>query len=144
MSRMSCWAMLLLAGASLPFSGCATVKTGDDLSAMQISALQESNERLDVYDRQLQKLDADYAKGKIRRSVYDRETRDLVALIREESEFQNAILIKDPKIKVMAQHLLETIQKVAEGMATITVLASVVALKSMASWGGAITPMITP
>ena len=107
---------------------------------MQISALQESGERLDLYDRQLQKQDDDYAKGKIRRTVYERQSRDLVTLIREESEFQNAILIKDPKIKTMAQNLLVNIQKAMEATPLIVAKLALEVLTAMAQSHGTITP----
>ncbi|MCE0499286.1 MAG: hypothetical protein LV481_15205 [Methylacidiphilales bacterium] len=138
MNRVTWWMALLLAGASLSFSGCATVRTIDELSAMQISALQESDQRLDVYDGQLQKLDDAYAKGKIHRAAYEKQTKSLVALIRDESEFQNAILIKDPKIKVMAQNLLDNIQKALEMTPIVIEDAGLVFLKALAGSGATI------
>jgi predicted aminopeptidase len=122
----------------LAFTGCATVKTYDDLSAVQISALQESNERLDTFDKRLQELDNQLATRKIRAAAYKRQADELTSLIAEESQFQNAILIKDPKIKVMARHLLDNIQKAIEATPVIAEAIALVALRGLA--GATITP----
>jgi len=125
---------------ALAFTGCATVKSYDDLSAVQISALQESNERLDTFDKRLVILDDKLARGKVHVAEYKRRADELTSLIREESQFQNAILIKDPKIKVLAQHLLDNIQKVfAESPLIVAKLATGV-LEGLAGSHGTITP----
>ncbi|MCE0523521.1 MAG: hypothetical protein LV480_11495 [Methylacidiphilales bacterium] len=120
------------------FSGCSSIKSYDDLSAVQVGALQESNERLDAFDKQLMELDDKLAKGKIHVAEYKKRADELTSLIAEESQFQNAILIKDPKIKVMAQHLLDNIQKAIEETPVIAETIALVALRSLA--GATITP----
>ena len=118
--------------------GCATVRTLDDLSAVQISALQESNERLDTFDKRLMDLDARFANKKIHVAAYKRQSTELTSLIAEECQFQNAILIKDPKIKVMAQHLLVNIQKAFEASPAVVTALALGALRGLA--GATITP----
>ena len=100
--------------ATMVFNGCSTVQSYDDLSAVQISALQESDQRLDVFDQRLKELDDKLAKGKIHIAAYKRQADALTSLIAEESQFQNAILTRDPKINEMADHLLNNIGKVVE------------------------------
>ena len=125
---------------AIAFSGCAMVKTYDDLSAVQISALQESNERLDTFDKQLMELDDKLARRKIHAVEYKRQADELTSLIAEESQFQNAILIKDPKIKVMAQHLLDNIQKAFEASPVIVAKVAIGVLEGLAGSHGTITP----
>jgi len=133
-----CLAVILTFWTVIAFTGCATVKTYDDLSAVQISALQESNERLDIFDKRLQELDNQLADRKIHAAAYKRQADELTSLIAEESQFQNAILIKDPKIKVMARHLLDNIQKAIEATPVIAEAIALVALRGLA--GATITP----
>jgi hypothetical protein len=121
-------------------SGCATVKDLDDLSAMQISALQESSGRLDVYDQRLMELDKLLAQGKIRAASYHRQANQLTSLIADECQFQNAVLIKDPKIKVMAQHLLDNIQKALQASPVIVAKIAIGVLEGLAGSHGTITP----
>ena len=125
---------------AVAFTGCATVKTYDDLSAMQISALQESNGRLDAYDQGLMVLDNELAKGKIHGAVYKRRTDELTSLIAEECQFQNAILIKDPKIRIMARNLLDNIQKAFEATPAIATVVALEVLRGLAGANATITP----
>jgi len=126
--------------AILAFSGCASVKNYDDLSAVQVKALQESNARLDAFDRSLMELDKKFAKGKIPPDAYKRRSHELTSLIAEECQFQNAILVKDPKIKIMAQNLLDNIQKAAEATPKIATAITVGVLKALAGSHATITP----
>jgi hypothetical protein len=130
--------MIFAFGMIVAFSGCATIKNYDDLSAVQISALQESNEWLDAFDKNLMELDAKLARGKIHVAGYKRRADELTSLIAEESQFQNAILIKDPKIKVIARHLLDNIQKAIEATPAIAATIALEALRGLA--GATITP----
>jgi len=129
---------ILVLGISLALSGCATVKTLDDLSAVQISALQESNERLDTFDKQLMQLDAKLARKKVHTAAYKRQADQLTALIAEECQFQNAVLIKDPKIKVLAQELLDNIQKAVDASPQVLGALAQAALRALAGSQGTI------
>jgi hypothetical protein len=139
MSKLAnCFGLVLAFWTAIALSGCDTVKDYDDLSAVQISALQESNARLDTFDQRLQELDSMLAQRKIHAREYKRRADELTSLIAEESQFQNAILIKDPKIKVMAQHLLDNIQKALEETPVVLGGIALVALRGLA--GATITP----
>ena len=134
------WGVIFVLGTVLALTGCATVKSYDDLSAVQISALQESNGRLDTFDQRLMVLDDDLAKRKIHAIAYKIRADELTSLIAEECRFQNAILIKDPKIKIMAQHLLGNIQKVLAASPVIVAKLAVGVLEGIAGSHGTITP----
>ncbi len=141
MTRLtSCaWAVFSLVMV-MALSGCATVNNYDDLSAVQISALQESNARLDAFDKRLIELDNKLAEGKIHTAVYKEKADELTSLIAEESQFQNAILIRDPKIKIMAQHLLDNIQKAVEATPKIAAVITMSVLEALAGSHATITP----
>jgi outer membrane murein-binding lipoprotein Lpp len=128
----------LVFGTAIALSGCDTVKDYDELSTVQISALQESNARLDTFDQRLQELDSKLAQRKIHAAEYKRRADELTSLIAEESQFQNAILLKDPKIKIMARHLLDNIQKAIEATPAIAAAITLGALRGLA--GATITP----
>ena len=124
----------------LVLASCATVKSYDDLSAVQISALQESNERLDAFDKRLMELDHQLASREIHAAAYKRQADELTSLIAEDCQFQNAILIKDPKIKIMAQHLLDNIQKAFAASPVIVAKLALGVLEGIAGSHGTITP----
>jgi hypothetical protein len=130
--------LLIAFCVAIALCSCATVKSDDDLSAVQISALQESSERLDTFDQRLMELDAELGKGKIHAAPYKRRADELTSLIAEECQFQNAILIKDPKIKIMARHLVDNIQKAFEATPLVIEALSMIALRGLA--GATITP----
>ncbi len=63
---------------------------------MQLSALQESEGRLITYDRALEQLDQARRHKKISRVRFEQESAELTAFIKDEADFQNAILLKPP------------------------------------------------
>jgi hypothetical protein len=123
-------------GASV--HGRGAIKTYDDLSAVQINALQESNTRLDVFDQRLRQLDTELARGKIHSGFYKQRAAELTSLIAEESEFQNAILVQDSKIKVLVQKLSNGIQKMLVATPEFLGVIAMGALKALS--GATITP----
>lgn len=118
--------------------GRGAIKTYDDLSAVQINALQESNARLDMFDQRLRQLDTELARGKIHTGFYKQRAAELTSLIAEESEFQNAILVQDSKIKVLARKLADGIQKTLAAAPEVLGVIAMGALKALS--GATITP----
>jgi hypothetical protein len=95
----------------------AKVKSFRELSATQIMALQTSEARLAIFDRDLRDLERDRDRRKISARDFAWEQRDMMAFIAAESEFQNSILIREstfpegPHLSDKADAVLRTIGK---------------------------------
>ncbi|MCE0482927.1 MAG: hypothetical protein LV479_01660 [Methylacidiphilales bacterium] len=83
------------------------------MSETQIMALRESETRLIIEDRALQTLENERKHRRISRQEFAYREHDLTAMISEEAQFQNVILIKEPGLPVDAGELLQTIGKYA-------------------------------
>jgi hypothetical protein len=100
---------LLGSGASVSCRGA--VKSYDDLSAMQIAALQESEGRLVQDDRVLEALQSDLLHRQISRRDFAVQEREVVACIGDEAAFQNSVLRKQSDFPAKSQAVLRTIGK---------------------------------
>ena len=87
-----------------------------DLTTTQIIALQQSERRLDMYDRALKALPTARKLGKIGRREYGYEERDLVAFIGAEARYQDDILINNQPFPP------ENVREVMENVARYAVL----------------------
>jgi hypothetical protein len=112
MYRMAIAALLTLVIGSFSSSRGA-VKTLNDLTAMQIMALQESEGRLVKDDQTLQALESDLKHKRISRSDFENQSRELVSYIGEEASLQNAILTKQSTFPEHSDAVLRTIGKYA-------------------------------
>lgn len=108
LSRVNLILMTLLIGSMI--SGHASVRSFDKLSLNEKMALEESERRLAVYDQQLLSLEHDRNTGRISKNSYHQETQQLTEIIREESLYQNAIIVRDPELPQRARDLFETLQ----------------------------------
>jgi nitrogen fixation protein FixH len=91
----------------------AEVSPFNKLNVNERLALEESERRLAVYDQELSALDRQRSKGRISQAYYETETQQLTLVIREETLYQNAIIVHDPQLAHKAKDLFETIQHVA-------------------------------
>jgi hypothetical protein len=92
----------------------AKVRRSRDLTVTQTVALQESERRLDMYDRALKALTVARKRGEISRREFGYEERDLVGFIGCEARYQNDILIDDrPFPPEDVREVMENIAKYA-------------------------------
>lgn len=110
-------------------SGHAGVRAYKHLSQSEQMALLESEQRLALYDYQLLSLDRDRKRGKISAEDYAWTSNQLTELIREESLYQNAILLKKSDLPQRALEVLGTIEHAA---ILVVVAPPVIALSLMA------------
>jgi len=126
-------------GVASVFTGCATVKTKDELSDTQIAALEESQGRVIVYRQRLGSLEKERAANVISGREYAKRIGDLRTLTRLEVDFQRAIVTKDGKISVIAQDLQYHIGKGAEAAPEFLGRLAVGCLLAFAERGGTIS-----
>ena len=88
-------AISVMAILCVPAAARASVKSFNELSSEQILALQDSEQRMLIYDRALTVLDQEKKAHRIGAKAYQYREHDLVGYIAEEASFQNAILIKE-------------------------------------------------
>jgi hypothetical protein len=95
----------------------AKIKSFQELSATQIMALQESENRLATFDRDLQDLEREREYKEISLREFAWQRRDLVAYIGAEAQFQNSILTHEttfpegPELSDQAVAVLRTVGK---------------------------------
>jgi hypothetical protein len=106
--RVSLVLAVILAGGMT--SGHASVRSFDKLSLNEKMALEESERRVTVYDKELVALDRKRSQKKIAPAYYQTETQQLTELIREEALYQNAIIVPDPEVARHAREILETME----------------------------------
>ena len=87
-----------------------------DLTTDQIMALQQSERRLDMYDRALKALPLAFKHRKISRREYGYEEHDLVAFISAEARYQDDILIDNQPFPP------ENVREVMENVARYAIL----------------------
>jgi len=109
--RVSLFLVALLAAGMV--SGHAEVRSFKRLSLDEKMALEESERRLAVYDQELLSLDHKLAAGHLSKESYRMESQELMLVIREESLYENAILVHDSDLPQRARDLLETLEHVA-------------------------------
>jgi hypothetical protein len=107
---------LLALGMGTSSLSQAAVKSYDDLSAVQMMALQESDGRLLNDDRALESLQNELIHHKISRREFALEDRELTACITEEAAFQNAVLTKQSTFSEHSLAVLRTIGKYTLGI----------------------------
>jgi hypothetical protein len=84
------------------------------LSMDQRLTLEQSERRLETYDRALQVLERDWRKGRVSRTEYGYEEHDLTGYICAEARFQNDILISNgPCPPEDVREVMENIEKYA-------------------------------
>jgi hypothetical protein len=111
LSRVSLALVALLTAGLV--SGHAEVRSFNKLNINEKMALEESERRMVIYDQELRTLDQQKARKKISAENYRNETEQLTLVIREESLYQNAILVQDPQLPLRARDLLETLEHAA-------------------------------
>jgi hypothetical protein len=99
----------LVFGAAEPVANAA-VRPYAKLSVDERIALQESERRVAVYDKQLLALDRERARGKISLDDYRWANQQLVLCIQQESLFQNTILVRQSDLPDRAKAVLETME----------------------------------
>jgi alanine dehydrogenase len=88
----------------------ASVRPYKKLTLDEKVALQESERRVDIYDLQLRSLDRQRVHHKISAEEYRWSNQQLVLCLRQESLFQNAILIRGSDLPLRARDVLETME----------------------------------
>ncbi len=109
-------AMVLLLSAVAMSPAHAEVRSLNHMSAGERIAMLESQDRLAIYDREMIQLESQLRHTKISRSDYNWKAQQLTAVIREESLYQNSILLKKSDLPQRARELLETVEHVAIGI----------------------------
>jgi hypothetical protein len=109
--RVSLAVAILFSGGIV--AGHASVRSFDHLTLNEKMALEESERRVAVYDHELLTLDHDRARHKIMTDDYRWRSEQLTTILREESLFQNAILVRSSDLPERARDLLETLQHAA-------------------------------
>jgi hypothetical protein len=107
--RATLGTLLLMAVAS---PGRAEVVPYTKLSVSCQLALEESERRMVIYDHELEKLDQKRCKGRISKNNYQFEQQQLLLLIQQESLYQNAIMVHDPRLLQRAKDLAGTMEHV--------------------------------
>jgi len=106
--RVSLILSVILVGGMI--SGNASVRSFDKLNLSEKMALEESERRVPVYDKELVALDRQRSQKKIAAAYYQTETQQLTELIREEALYQNALIVHDPELARHAREILETME----------------------------------
>jgi len=91
----------------------AMVRSYEKLSMEEQIALQESERRVAIYDRELVTLDRARSHHKIAADDYQWSTQQLVFCIQQESLFQNTILVRRSDLPQRAKDVLETMEHAA-------------------------------
>jgi hypothetical protein len=119
------FAVILLAIVAFGMGGAsicaASVRPYEKLSVGEQIALQESERRVCVYDRELQTLDRERAHRKISADDYEWSTSQLTFCIQQESLYQNGILKGRPisvdvELPDGASKVLRTVGKYTVGI----------------------------
>jgi hypothetical protein len=93
----------------------AAMRKFNDLSAQQVAALQNSEQRLIAYDHALQSLEDRHLRRKVDARAYETRKDELLALICDEAQFQNAVLTKDTnKEEATTEEILSDIVRYSE------------------------------
>jgi hypothetical protein len=103
----------LCAASFLSFSPArAHVRSLQSLTPEETEALAASQQRLVIFDRELQSLDARLARRQVSRRQYAYEQHDLIVLISGEAAIQNGILRhSEPLISEGTREVLENIAR---------------------------------
>jgi hypothetical protein len=96
---------LAMAGTSL---GTAGVRPYTKLSTQEQIALQASEQRVVLYDKELATLDRQRAHRKISADEYQWKSDTVVFYLQQEAQFQNAILVHHSELSQSAKDMLET------------------------------------
>jgi len=104
---------LVILGLIIPLSAHGATRPLRDLKIGERTKLQESEQRMAVYDRALQALDSARAKGRISRQEYSYEQRDITAFIGAEARYQNDLLKKTSTFPEDAREVMQNIAKYA-------------------------------
>ncbi len=104
-----------------------------DLTTTQVMALEQSERRLDMYDRALKALTTARKLGKVGRRESGYEERDLVAFIGAEARYQDDILIDNQPFPP------ENVREVMENVARYAVLVPAYILAIVAKGAGGTT-----
>jgi hypothetical protein len=107
-SRVMIVAVLLFTSGLV--GGHAAVRSYAKLSVAEQVALQESEHRVATYDQRLVALDRERQRHRISAGDYQFANDQLVFCIREESLFQNAILVRKSDLPYRAREVLGTME----------------------------------
>ena len=88
----------------------AAVRRYEKLSVAEQIALQESERRVTLYDRELVTLDRERVHHTISADDYQLSTQELTFCIQQESLFQNTILVRRSDLPQQAKDVLETME----------------------------------
>ncbi len=104
-----------------------------DLTTTQVMALEQSERRLDMYDRALKALTTARKLGKVGRRESGYEERDLVAFIGAEARYQDDILIDNQPFPP------ENVREVMENVARYAIIVPAYILAIVAKGAGGTT-----
>jgi hypothetical protein len=104
-----------------------------DLTTTQVMALEQSERRLDMYDRALKALTTARKLGKVGRRKSGYEERDLVAFIGAEARYQDDILIDNQPFPP------ENVREVMENVARYAIIVPAYILAIVAKGAGGTT-----
>ena len=111
MRRIAVSLLVLVAiGWGGAFRCAAAIRPYEKLSVAEQVALQESERRVCIYDRELQTLDHQRARRKISAGDYEWSTSQLTFCLQQETLFQNAILVRRSDLPQRAKDVLETME----------------------------------
>jgi hypothetical protein len=130
---ISLWLVVALACGSVGATGCATVKTRDDLSPDEVAALEESQTRVNSYRHCIRLLKVDSPSQTPDRAKEQEVILRLQRLVHEEIDLQEAIIRKDPALHIKASALLEDIKKTTKTTGDVFAVAGEVGLYMLAT-----------
>ncbi len=98
----------------MSLTGCASIKTKDEMSDWEIAALEESQSRVTLYRDRVQALKISRENRSIPSQEYAKAVPLLQKLIRSELDLQGAIIRKETGLSTHAKNLLYDIQGAAQ------------------------------
>jgi hypothetical protein len=98
-----------------PDALATSIKSLGELNAQQAVALEDSQQRLLLFDRELQVVESQRMRRQINRQEFERKQSELVNVIADEAEFQNALLTKQkPNFELLSEKECEALKGFGE------------------------------
>ena len=116
-------------------TGCATVKTKDEMSAIRIAALEESQSRVEVHRQRIRSLQDDYDNNRIDAVQFNEARHALQMLVRKEIDVQGAIIRKDTKPAAKAQDVMDGVWRLAQYTPGVVLVVAAEYLKALCDSG---------
>ena len=119
-------------------SAQAHVRSLDSLKPDERQAYAASQQRLVIFDRELQSLDARYARHKIGRREYGYEQHDLIVLISGEADIENGILRHNEPL--ISEGTREVMENIARYTVLVPAYAAAIAARGFAGSSYTVSP----